>query len=272
VQGCVVVFSDATERRATQEALRHKLDALSWIGRVQDALREDRFVLYAQPIIDLRTGAVTQRELLLRMREPGGEIVGPGSYLQIAEQHGLIRDIDGWVIQQATALAAQGHAVELNVSARSISDPTLITHIESCLAATRADPSLLVFELTETAVIEDEKAAHQFADRIHQLGCKLALDDFGTGYGAFTYLKQLPLDYLKIDIEFVRDLATNRASHHVVQAVVSLARGFGLKTVAEGVEDAATLKLLKRLGVDFAQGYHIGRPAPLDPQLPTDRS
>ena len=105
---------------------------------------------------------------------------------------------------------------------------------------------MLVFEITETALIQDEDAARRFAERLHELGCKLALDDFGTGYGGFTYLKQLPLDYLKIDIEFVRDLATNPASPHVVQAVVALARGFDLQTVAEGVEDAETLDLLAR--------------------------
>ena len=120
-----------------------------------------------------------------------------------------------------------------------------------------------MFEITETALIQDEVAARHFAERLHALGCKLALDDFGTGYGGFTYLKQLPLDYLKIDIEFVRDLATNPASSHVVQAVVALARGFSLQTVAEGVEDAETLELLRELGVDLAQGYHIAKPGPL---------
>src|SRR6478672_13480859 len=107
----------------------------------------------------------------------------------------------------------------------------------------------MVFEITETAIVEDEEAARRFAERLHALGCKLALDDFGTGYGGFTYLKQLPVDYLKIDIEFVRDLPQNPSSEHVVRAVVSLAQGFGQKTVAEGVEDVATLERLRELGV-----------------------
>ena len=270
LEGCVIVFTDATVRQAEQRELRRKLEALSWAGRVQDALREERFVLYAQPILDLATDEVVQHELLLRMREPNGDIVGPGSYLQIAEEHNLIGDIDRWVIRRATRLAARGLPVELNVSGGSISDPALITHIEACLRETGADPALLVFEITETALVSDEEAGRHFVQRVHELGCKLALDDFGTGYGGFTYLKQLPVDYLKIDIEFVRDLRTSEASLHVVEAVVNLARGFGMQTVAEGVEDAETLSLLKTLGVNYAQGYHIARPGPLEDVLSDD--
>jgi EAL domain-containing protein (putative c-di-GMP-specific phosphodiesterase class I) len=243
------------------------VNTLSWISRIQDALAEDRFMLYAQPIIDLSSGKVVQRELLLRMRERSGEIVPPGSYLPIAEQYGLIGDIDRWVIERATEIAVAGGAVELNVSAYSIADPTLLDDIERALKRTGADPTSLVFEITETALIADVAAGKAFADRLHQLGCKLALDDFGTGYGGFTYLKQFPVDFLKIDIEFVRDLPTNPASRHVVEAVVVLAHAFGLKTVGEGVEDVQTLGLLRELGVDFAQGYHIAMPRPLEQRV-----
>ncbi len=270
LEGCVIVFTDATVRQAEQRELRRKLEALSWAGRVQDALREERFVLYAQPILDLASDEIVQHELLLRMREPNGDIVGPGSYLQIAEEHNLIGDIDRWVIREASILAARGLPVELNVSGGSISDPELITHIETCLRESGADPALMVFEITETALVSDEEAGRHFVQRVHELGCKLALDDFGTGYGGFTYLKQLPVDYLKIDIEFVRDLRTSDASLHVVEAVVNLARGFGMHTVAEGVEDAETLNLLKTLGVDYAQGYHIARPGPLEDTFADD--
>jgi PAS domain S-box-containing protein len=264
VHGCVVVFEEISERKAHEESLLREAEKLSWIGRIQDALAHDRFVLYAQPIVDLHSGEVVQRELLLRMREPSGEIVGPGSFLPIAEQYGLIGEIDRWVIERGAEIAATGRPVEVNLSARSVGDPAVLDHIERCIERSGADPTLLVFEITETALIADEASARVFAERLHVLGCKLALDDFGTGYGGFTYLKQLPLDYLKIDIEFVRDLATNPASAHVVRAVVALARGFALQTVAEGVEDAETLELLRELGVDLAQGYHIARPGPLD--------
>jgi EAL domain-containing protein (putative c-di-GMP-specific phosphodiesterase class I) len=253
-----------SERKAREEGVQHDIEELVLIKRVEDALTQERLLLYAQPIVDLNTLEVAQRELLLRVREPDGNIVGPGSYLPIAEQCGLIGDIDRWVIQRGAELAAGGTPVQVNVSARSISDRTILHHIESCIEQTGADPKLLVFEITETALVRDEAAARAFAERLHGLGCKLALDDFGTGYGAFTFLKQLPIDYLKIDVEFVSDLASNTASRHVVEAVVALARAFSLQTVGEGVEDAETLTLLRELGVDYAQGYHIARPAPLD--------
>jgi PAS domain S-box-containing protein len=264
VDGCAVVFEDITERKQRQASMERDVETLSWIGRIQDALSEDRFELFAQPIIDLNSGETVQRELLLRMREADGQIVPPISYLPIAEQYGLIADIDSWVVGRATEIAAAVGAVQVNLSARSIGDPAIIERIERCLETTGADPTSLVFEITETALIADEAAATAFVKRVHALGCKLALDDFGTGYGGFTYLKHLPVDLLKIDVDFVRDLATNAASRHVVEAVVTLARAFGLQTVAEGVEDAVALQVVRELGVDFAQGYHIARPAPVE--------
>jgi PAS domain S-box-containing protein len=264
VEGSVVVFEDITGRKAREESLLRDAERLAWIDRTRDALAQDRLVLYAQPIVDLQTGVTVQRELLLRMREPNGEIVGPGEFLHIAEKSGLISEIDRWVIRRSAEIAATGLAVEVNLSARSLGDSGVLEYIERCIERTGADPAAIVFEITETAIVEDAEAARVFADRLHELGCKLALDDFGTGYGGFTYLKHLPVDYLKIDIEFVSDLATNPASRHVVEAVVALSRGFELKTVAEGVEDRATFELLRELGVDFAQGFHIARPEPLD--------
>jgi PAS domain S-box-containing protein len=264
VGGCAVVFEDITDRKQRQESMERDVETLSWIGRIQDALAEDRFELFGQPIVDLGSGEIVQRELLLRMREPDGEMVAPARYLPIAEQYGLIADIDSWVIGRATEIAADVGPVQLNLSARSIGNPAIVERIEQCLDATGADPASLVLEITETALIADEAAAMAFVDRVHAIGCKLALDDFGTGYGGFTYLKHLPVDLLKIDVDFVRDLATNAASRHVVEAVVTLAHAFGLQTVAEGVEDAAALQVVGELGVDFAQGYYIARPAPLD--------
>jgi PAS domain S-box-containing protein len=195
VQGCVVAFEDVSERRAREARLQRDVEKLAGIERIQEALAEERFLLYAQPIVDLRTGAVAQQELLLRVREAGGEIVGPASYLPIAEEYGLVGDIDRWVIQRAAEIAASSVAIHVNVSARSIGDQTIVAHIEHCLQQTGADPSLIVFEITETALVADEAAAVAFAEQLHCLGCKLALDDFGTGYGTFTYLKHLPVDY-----------------------------------------------------------------------------
>jgi len=262
-QGCVVVFEDVTHRKAREEALRRDAETLAWIDRIQTTLAEDRFVLYAQPIIEIQTMQTVQHELLLRIRESDGTIIGPAPYLQIAEQYGLIGDIDRWVIRQAVMIAATGLPVQINISARSVVDPTILEQIERWIQQYHADSTLLVFEITETALVVGEAAARFFAQRLRNLGCKLALDDFGTGYGSLTHLKQLPIDFLKIDIEFVRDLAVSSASRLVVEAVVALAQGLDVRTVGEGVEDAETLALLQKLGVQYAQGYHLGRPRPL---------
>jgi PAS domain S-box-containing protein len=263
VRGSVVVFSDISERKTKERQLRERIEASSCVAGIRDALAEDRFLLYAQPIIDLSTGKTVQHELLLRLRERSGAIIAPQEFLPAAEESGLILDIDGWVVRQAIALASAGHRVELNLSAHSLSSPGLIDDFREQLERTSADPSLIVVELTETALLANERAGELFIERLEALGCKLALDDFGTGYGGFTYLKRLPVNFLKIDIEFVRDLLTNQASQHVVKAIVTLAQGFGQKTVAEGVENEATLRMLRDFGVDWGQGYGIARPKPV---------
>jgi EAL domain-containing protein (putative c-di-GMP-specific phosphodiesterase class I) len=267
IRGAVVVFRDASEARAQQAKLERNLEALTWIERIREALDSDRFVLYAQPIIELASGATVQHELLIRMHDEDGALVPPGLFLPVAEEYGLIREIDRWVIRNACGLAAGGHPVEVNLSADSLGDPTLLAFVEQELARTGAEPAHIVFELTETGLLRDEDSAQSFIEGVSRLGSRVALDDFGTGYGGFTYVKRLPVDFLKIDVEFVRDLAQNAASQHVVRAVVNLARDFGHRTVAEGVEDDETLELLRGLGVDFAQGFGIGRPAPLDQVL-----
>jgi EAL domain-containing protein (putative c-di-GMP-specific phosphodiesterase class I) len=244
--------------------MRREEEDLSWFGRLRDALAEDRFVLFAQPIIRMETGETVQHELLIRMIDKrDGSLIAPGMFLPAAERHGQIVDIDRWVVGQAFELAGRGHPVQFNLSAHSVAVPGLLNEFRAELARTSADPSLVVVELTETALVEDEAAAALFIERVTALGCSLALDDFGTGFGGFSYLKQLPVDFLKIDTEFVRDLVGNEASQHVVRAIVSLARGFGQKTVAEGIEDDDTMRLLNELGVDYGQGFAIARPRPV---------
>ncbi|MCU1622990.1 MAG: hypothetical protein JWL79_1835 [Frankiales bacterium] len=264
IEGVVVAFRDAAEDNERRQAAQRELDALHWLGRLRDALDEGRLELYAQPIVPLR-GGVPSEELLLRLITPRGDVIAPGAFLPVAERYGLIADVDRWVITSAIERAAAGHRVEANVSAWSIANVDLVPLIEQQLQATGADPSYLVFEITETALMQDLEAGKAFAEAVTALGCGLALDDFGTGFASFTYLKLLPFTHLKIDIEFVRDLPDNAANRHVVDAIVSLAKGFGQLTVAEGVEDEATVELLRERGVDYAQGYHLGRPAPLSP-------
>jgi PAS domain S-box-containing protein len=266
--GVDVLFAqmvDITERRAKEASLRAQFDEISWLGEIRRAFEEDRFELHAQPIVDLATGQIVQRELLIRMRGVDGELIAPGAFLPAAEKHGAIRDIDRWVIAQGADLAARGIDVEINISAASIGDPGLITDIEQELERTGADPSRLVFEITETALIEDTGVAVTLAERLRQLGCRFALDDFGSGFGGFHYLKALPMDFLKIEREFICDAVSSDADQHVIQAIVGLARGFGLQTIAEGVENQKTVDSLRDFGVDHAQGFHVGRPAPLPP-------
>jgi diguanylate cyclase (GGDEF)-like protein/PAS domain S-box-containing protein len=258
----VGVAVDVSERVAAETEQRRDAAKLATLDRVERALRDDRLVLHAQPIVDVQTNETVQHELLLRMVDPSGEIVPPGAFLPVVEQYALMLEVDRWVIKQGTRLAGEGCPVQMNVSARSVSDPDMLDQIERCIREHDVAPGTIVFEITETAILEDEQAALAFAERVRALGCKLALDDFGTGYGTLTYLKRMPVDYLKLDIEFVSDLPSNEASRHVVQAVVSLARDFGSQTVAEGVEDADTLTLLGELDVDRAQGFYLARPAP----------
>jgi PAS domain S-box-containing protein len=263
VRGVVVVFRDTTAEQADEDRVRRELDTLAWIGRIRDALDEDRLVLHSQPIVPLAGGQPSQ-ELLLRMVGPDGELVPPGSFLPVAEKYGLIGEIDRWVIGQAVALAAAGLRVEANLSAESMGNLDLLPVIEQNLREAHADPSNVVFEITETALMQNVDAGEAFARGLSEIGCPFALDDFGTGFGTFTYLKNLPISYLKIDIEFVQNLTTNQANQHLVKAIVGLAQDFGCQTIAEGVEDAETLALLKEYGVDYAQGFHLGRPAPID--------
>lgn len=263
LDGCVVVFTDATAQRAERDRLLAEAEASSRVRRVRAAIDEHRLVLYGQPIVDLNTGETGPIEVLLRVIEEDGTVAAPGPYLATAEKHGLIGEIDRWVIQESIKLAAAGRCVELNISGLSVGDRSLVPQIAGWLDDSGADPSRLVFEITETALIADQESAYLFVQQIRALGCRVALDDFGTGYGGFTYLKNLPVDYLKIDIEFVLDLTREASSRHVVEAVVSLASGFALTTIAEGVEDAETQELLRQLGVGFGQGFHVGRPTPL---------
>jgi EAL domain-containing protein (putative c-di-GMP-specific phosphodiesterase class I) len=157
--------------------------------------------------------------------------------------------------------------VHFNISGKSLGSRELINDLVRALEDTGADPALLVCEVTETALANDGAAAEAFVHELLGLGCEIALDDFGMGYGGFAYLKRLPLSVLKIDIEFVRDLVENPQSQQVVRAIVNLAHGFGRQTIAEGVENQATLELLETYGVDYAQGFAIGRPAPIETQV-----
>jgi PAS domain S-box-containing protein len=265
IHALCVASTDVTEHRLEERAKQERLQSSELI---YSALIQDRFVLHAQPIVSLTSERPAQFELLIRMLKVHGgeELVAPGQFLPAAERFDLIGVIDEWVIDRAIELAANGHRVALNVSARTMSDRSQVDRIEQAIIASTAPPENLVFEVTETAVADNLDAARTFATRLRTLGCKFALDDFGVGYAAFTYLRQLPVNYLKIDIQFVRHLLSDNENRQIVQAIVGVARELEIETIAEGVEDQATLEELRRIGVDNVQGYWIGRPGPLPQQ------
>ena len=251
---------------------------LSWTDVIRDALDEERLVLQAQPIMDLTSGEIHQYELLLRMRDPLGELISPAAFLPVAERYDLIGSIDKWVVQRAIRMLGEERErndnrliFEVNISGRSTGDPELLELIESELAAQRVDPEQVIFEITETTAVGNIPRAQEFAAHLNALGCRFALDDFGAAFASFYYLKHLPFDFLKIDGEFVRSCLHDRTDQLVIQAVVDIARGLGKRTVAEMVGDRATLDLLAEMGVDHAQGYHIGKPAPLAKWLVEER-
>jgi EAL domain-containing protein (putative c-di-GMP-specific phosphodiesterase class I) len=191
------------------------------------------------------------------------DLVMPDEFLPPAERFGLIQEIDRWVVAEAVKIAKH-RRVEVNLSGKSIGDAELIKMIETQLKQHGTDPGNLIFEITETAAAENLDAARDFAWRLRGLGCGFALDDFGTGYGTFAYLKHLPVTFLKIDIEFVRYLAIDPSDQKIVKSIIAVAQNFGVQTIAEGVEHQATLDLLRELGVDYAQGFLIGEPKPVE--------
>lgn len=263
--GCEVVTSDLHE-------------ALLWTQRIRSALSEDGFVLYAQPIRELASGAVTRHEILLRMIGPAGEHVAPGEFLPTAERFGLVQAIDGWVVRAAMTLIAdrrgQGEHLELqvNLSGASVTDPGLLGVVEYELERTGIDPACLIFEITETSAIADVAVAREFAERLCDLGCRLALDDFGAGFGGFLYLKHLPFDTVKIDGEFVAALSESPCDQTMVRAIAQMAGELNTDTVAECVGDEHTCDLLRAFGVGFAQGFGVGHPRPVRETWPASES
>jgi EAL domain-containing protein (putative c-di-GMP-specific phosphodiesterase class I) len=267
--GAVAIFADVTEQRAREAEMREELRAVNLAVDMEEAIAAGHLVLYAQPIIDLVTGQTVMEELLLRVRSRDGAFVSPCQFLAVAERYGAVAAVDEWVFRQAARVAAAGRAVSVNVSARTIGRSSFLELIETTLEREGVEPWLITFEITETAVISDLPRAARFTDRLEAIGCRFALDDFGTGYAPLTYLKYLPVRYLKIDIEFVRDLVESERSRAVVASIVGTAAGLGQRTIAEGVDSPATLLLLRELGVDLAQGFHIARPKPIARMAPS---
>jgi len=239
-----------------------------WPSRLRRALDEDMFELHFQPIVCVRDGSVQMSEALVRLLDSsGGPPVRAAEFLPAAERFGLIRELDRMVLDKAAALVAgewpAEQAIAVNLSAVSVADEQMPRVFERVLARHGADPARLVVELTETVAITDMARARAFCTRAEALGCAISLDDFGAGCGSLQYLKHLPFSYLKIDGSFVSGLVASRIDQLVVRALVGIVRGLGRRTVAECVGDEPTMDMLRDFGVDYAQGYAIGAPAPL---------
>ena len=237
---------------------------------IRDALDEDRLVLQAQPIMDLASGEIHQYEMLLRMRDPLGELISPAAFLPVAERYDLIGAIDKWVVSRAIGMLGEELTrknrlvFEVNISGRSTGDPELLELIERELEVHGVEPEQVIFEITETTAVGNIPRAQEFAAAPQPSSAAASRSTTSAPrFASFYYLKHLPFDYLKIDGEFVRSCLDDRTDQLVIQAVVDIARGLGKRTVAEMVGDQPTLELLAELGVDHAQGYHIGKPAPL---------
>ena len=234
--------------------------------RIEDALAHGRFVVHYQPVVKLASGEPIHFEALVRMLGDEGELIPPAEFLGQAERFGLMPRIDLWVVEEVLSLLSLGgeSRVFVNLSGASLSDEKLLATIEEKILGAKIARGRLAFEITESTAITDLNATRRWIGRLKTLGCLFALDDFGVGFSSFAYLKALPVDFIKIDRSFVRDVATNATTRAVVEAVRSVARSLGKGVIAEGVESDGLAELLLELGIEHAQGFKWGKPARAD--------
>ena len=244
---------------------------LSWREKIFKGLREDRFVPWFQPLLDLNENRVHHYEALARLISEDGLVLLPGAFIDIAERFGIIGLIDRVIIEKTMRTQAEmrrlGKDISfgINLSGKELGDADLLDFIKSKIIETGADPAGLVFEITETAAIGDLEKATRFVKSLKEIGCQFSLDDFGVGFTSFTYLKEMQVDFIKIDGSFIRKLHENPSDQVFVKAITDLARGLKIESIAEFVENEQTLELLRSFGVDYAQGYFIGKPSPTLP-------
>lgn len=238
-------------------------NAVEWVPLIRDALVNDKFCLVFQPVLNLASQEVTHYEALIRMIGADRELIAPHNFIPVAERMGLIHDIDLWVVENVIDIMKQQPAylsINVNLSGHAFQDPALLPLIRDKLATTGVTAERITFEITETAAIANFSQTRNMIDELRNLGCRFALDDFGAGFNSFSYLKELPVDYLKIDGAFITNLINDPVDQALVKSMTEVARTLGKHTVAEFVENSETLSLLQEYGVDYAQGYYIGRP------------
>jgi EAL domain-containing protein (putative c-di-GMP-specific phosphodiesterase class I)/GGDEF domain-containing protein len=257
--------------REQEEELLRWQDELLGIAKINSALEHDRFVLYAQQIASLAgDGKPTHAELLTRMVGEDGRLIPPTSFVKAAERFGMVEQLDRHILEKVfQILAVRGRQgagwhgkVGINVSGITLSDERFPEYVKTLLERYEIKVSDLWFEITETAAIANMDNARRFISELHAIGAKVGLDDFGSGASSFQYLADLPVEYLKVDGSLIRSMANSHTHRVMVQSVCSMARALGMKTVAESVEDAATLQLVRAAGFDCAQGWYVHKPEP----------
>jgi diguanylate cyclase (GGDEF)-like protein/PAS domain S-box-containing protein len=256
------------------EAVARHRGEIHWLQRLQQALRENRFLLYSQPIVASHEGVAhgPALEVLVRLAADDGTIIGPAEFLKAAERYRLMTLVDRWVVQTALAALGRGgiripaaRSIAINISGQTLGDSQFLEFVVECLDRTGVSPTQVCFEVTEASVVANLEHARRFIGVLHGMGCSFALDDFGSGLGSFANLKTLAVDYLKIDGLYMRNLAADSVNQAMVSAMVKLAHTLDFKVIAEQVEDMASLEAARRMGIDYMQGYIIARPEPLQP-------
>ena len=250
-------------------SVRH--EEMKWVSRITSAVEDNRLELFYQPIIGIRKSSARARghyELLLRMRDENGELVSPDQFIPAAERYNLMSTLDRWVVHEALSQLADRnpeaekarYTLAINLSGTSLSEDRFLDFVIDELEKSKLPDGAICFEITETAAISNLSRVVHFMQALKKLGCKFSLDDFGSGLSSFTYLKNLPVDYLKIDGHFIRNVADDQVDESMVKAINEVGRAMGIETIAERVETKAVLDKLSDLGVEFAQGYYIARP------------
>jgi diguanylate cyclase (GGDEF)-like protein/PAS domain S-box-containing protein len=260
--------------RAADEALARQVGEMNWVSRIHGALEDGRLVLYGQPVHPLASNVVRTRrycEVLARLQEPDGQLISPGAFIPAAERYGLMPRVDQWVLKESIARLTRTASEQrepvlygVNLSAVSLNQEGMLEWLSQLVRQHAIAPGTLCFEITETAAIANLALARVFIAELKGLGCAFALDDFGSGMSSFNHLRNLDVDFLKIDGAFVVDAVKDPVSRAMVDAINRVGHTMGIQTIAEWVEDEATVALMREIGVDYVQGFGVARPRPLE--------